>query len=285
MLRNARLYIVITLLLVALFNITGLVYAETNIPDANVPSSEQVSPYEVNLAKEELRGDFYKECVHNLWAALTIIVGGVLALILYTIFKDRKEYRIAVSDAKEAAKDAHEWEKEARDILESIDQKVDTKLKEIDKKANERKKETEIDRDISPLWNEAGKAYSAGDYETATKIWQEIYNKYKLESRPFFNNWGSSLLHWGEQETGRKQEQLLNQAIEKYLKAESYTEGVAAYNIACCYAMLNKEEECRSWMEIGNKTGRLLSWKLTSTDAHLKKYAGEDWFIKIWDKS
>jgi len=49
---NARQCTIITILLAAIFNISGHVYAEVNIPDANAQSLEHVLPSAVHLAKE-----------------------------------------------------------------------------------------------------------------------------------------------------------------------------------------------------------------------------------------
>ena len=54
---------------------------------------------------------------------------------------------------------------------------------------------------------------------------------------------------------------MAKEAIDKYSKAEKFTEGTAAYNIACCYAILNERENCKKWLETAKRTGRLLSWE------------------------
>ena len=75
---------------------------------------------------------------------------------------------------------------------------------------------------------------------------------------------------------------MAKEAIKKYLKSEEFTKGIAAYNIACCYAILENENKCEEWLKIAKETGRLLSKERASNDRDLKKYAKEDWFKQIW---
>lgn len=238
----------------------------------------------VRVAKAELKGEFYKECVNSLQVALGIIVTIVAGFAVYAIFKDRQEYRRAVEDAKEACERTREYGREAQNKLDAIDKKVDEKLAEIEKKASERKEETERDRDISYQWNEAGRAYSAGDHEKAAQLWEKIYQDYKHESRPFYNNWGSSLLNWAKQKDKSDPERkaLLEKAAEKFKKAEAYTRGIAAYNLACIYGnnLLNDEEECKKWLKVGEETGRLLTQERAMKEEDFGDFRNKEWFLK-----
>lgn len=138
---------------------------------------------------------------------------------------------------------------------------------------------------IDDLWTKAGTAYTTGHYEEAAEIWRQINDKFKPNTRQFFNNWGSSLLNWaGTIENKNRRETLASEAIKKYLKAEGFTKGTAAYNIACCYAIRDEYEKCEEWLKTAKETERLLSWKQASNDRDLKKYANEVWFKQIWEK-
>ncbi|MBN2456418.1 MAG: hypothetical protein JXB29_07800 [Sedimentisphaerales bacterium] len=142
---------------------------------------------------------------------------------------------------------------------------------------------TEEKVNIDDLWTKAGTAYSLGHYEDAAEIWRQINSKFKANTRQFFNNWGSSLLNWaGTTENKNKRVRLASEAIEQYLKAEEFTKGIAAYNIACCYAILDNEDECEKWLNTAKETERLLSWKRASEDKDLKKYAVRQWFKNLW---
>jgi tetratricopeptide (TPR) repeat protein len=143
---------------------------------------------------------------------------------------------------------------------------------------------TEDKVEVKDLWNKAGTAYAMGHYEEAAEIWNQIYKKFKPNTRQFFNNWGSSLLNWaGTIEKREEQKGLANEAIKKYLKAEEFTEGTAAYNIACCHAILDDSDKCKEWLETAKRTSKLLSLEQAKTDRDLKKYAKEVWFLKIWE--
>ena len=214
---------------------------------------------QLQLAKEQLRGDFYKDSQDNLKLALGIIVTFVVGLILYTIFKDRKEYEKACENAERAydkaelsrtqAEQSHEkareYELKAQEILASISQLVADKLKEIDtktketmdaikaeakagqeeieKKGNEERQksleEAERQRKIFELFNKGTKASDAKDYETAADCYRQIVEDLKEEDKVVYNNWGYELTNLANLKKGKEAEDLFNQAIEKYKKA------------------------------------------------------------------
>ena len=186
---------------------------------------------QLQLVKEQLRSDFYKDSQDNLKWALGIIIAIVLGLIIYTIFKDRKEYEKACENAEKAydkaeqsrtqaeqsREKARDHELKAQEKLESISKLVADKLKEIDTKAKEtmdtikaeakagqveiekkgkeeRKKssdEAERQRKISELFNKGWKADEAKDYETAADCYRQIAEELKEENDPNVYN------NWG----------------------------------------------------------------------------------------
>ena len=264
---------------------------KTEVSDKDFTHSKQIassqSSDEIRLAKAELEAEFYKEHVSSLRWALGIIVAGVLALIFYTIFKDRKEYEKAVSDAKQAAKEARDYEEKAQHRLASINKEVEAKLKEIERKGKEQVKKllesAKNLQEISFLWNKAAEAYAVQDYETATEIWRKIYDEYKLDNRPFCNNWGSSLLNLARQmkESDPNRKKLLIEAAEKYKKAEKFTKGIAAFNLGCIYALLDDKNECRKWLELGSEQGVLPTRERAEKDPDLSSVRDENWFQEL----
>ena len=186
---------------------------------------------QLQLAKEQLRGDFYKDSQDNLKLALGIIVTFVVGLILYTVFKDRKEYEKACENAEKAynkaelsrtqaeqsREKAREYELKAQEKLASINQLVADKLKEIntkaketmdaikaeakagqveiEKKGNEERqkslKEAKRQREISELFNKGWKADEAKDYETAADCNRQIVEDLKEDKNPYVYN------NWG----------------------------------------------------------------------------------------
>jgi len=67
-------------------------------PAPRQKSAGSIENPQLQLAKEQLRSEFYKDSQDNLKWALGIIIAIVLGLIIYTIFKDKKEYEKAWDD-------------------------------------------------------------------------------------------------------------------------------------------------------------------------------------------
>ena len=141
------------------------------------------------------------------------------------------------------------------------------------------KRETERFEEII---KEAGRAYSNQDYERAEKIWEEIYKKHmnKVRRRPFYNNWGSTLLKLAKQKDNKeKRDQFLRKAAEKYKEAEKVTRGIAAHNLAHIYELLGEEEERKYWVQVVKESEGLPSRRQTvvykSTDEISSESASE----------
>lgn len=137
---------------------------------------------------------------------------------------------------------------------------------------------TEDKLEVNDLWHKAGVAHGIGHYEDAVEIWNQIFKKFKPNSRQFFNNWGSSLLNLAKQRKGNEKNKLLSEAAEKYKKAENFTRGIAAYNLSSIYALLNKKEECKEWLETAKETGRMLPKAKFKCDDAFENMRGEEWF-------
>jgi len=193
---------------------------------------------QLQLAKEQLRGDFYKDSQDNLKSALytlfTITVAVILSafgVIAYFIFKDKKDYKDAVEaakeaarDAKESAKNARDLEKEARVVLADIGKQTTAKLKEIEKKGNEERQKSleqaERQRKISELLNKGWKAIEAKDYETAADCFRQIVEDLKEDKNPHvYNNWATALLRLAKLKKGTEAEEFFKHALRKYQKA------------------------------------------------------------------
>jgi len=203
-------------------------------PSSNADKQEPAVSKEnsqLELAKEQLRGDFYKDSQDNLKLALGIIVTFVVGLILYTVFKDRKEYEKACANAEKAydkaelsrtqaekaCENARGYERQAQDVLEDIEKRAKTKLEEIDTRANDKQEnidklvadkleeiekisnkqkeesssEFERQRKISELFNKGWKVNEAKDYETAADCYRQIVEEQKEDKDPDVYN------NWG----------------------------------------------------------------------------------------
>jgi len=82
----------------------------------------------------------YQESVTNLKWAIGIILGIMIVFGAYIIFQDRKEYKVAVNNAKEASDKAEYYRDEAQSQLSKLTQEgeqVITRINEIKKEAIE----------------------------------------------------------------------------------------------------------------------------------------------------
>ncbi len=387
----------------------------------------QINSDAIRAAKAELRAEMYKDSADSLKWALGIIIGLVIIFVGYAVFKDTREYRQAVADAKQALSQAREaskeardasdkardWEEKAREKLASIDEKVADKLKEIEAKgkasitdlAQEGKKQRKISElftkginahqrkddvlaaeyfeqivkidptnvpalnnwsaalgdlartkegdeasnlssqscekcervikikpnfalaynnwavalitlaetkeddeaygllgqacekcvkaiKIKPNYAEAYNSWGAalaeqGKIKSDDKLFEQAYEKYKktVELKPSYlearNNWGAALLHQARIKTGKKRKNLLDEAKEKCLKAESIKTGEGSYNLACVCASLDDEKECKKWLKTGEQAGTLSTRKHAMGDDDLKSVRSKQWFKEI----
>lgn len=217
------------------------------LKDAN-SSRLSIDELQVEIYKEGLECfrremDNYKWIINYSLIALGVIVA--LAGLFITLLSSNKKREITQAGKKQ--------------------------IEELDKEAGKQK-------EVSVLWNEGNNAYNEKDYDAAIKIWQKIDEEYKLKSRPFFNNWGSSLLNLAKQRTGDEREKLLLEAAEKYKKAENFTRGIAAYSLASICSLLDREDECKKWLEVAKETGRMLPKAKFSQNYDFEKMWGEAWF-------
>jgi tetratricopeptide (TPR) repeat protein len=250
---------------------------EPTPPPTTIQPTLSHSDETIRIARTELERDTYnqawKECQKSFdnikWViqiALTAI-GLILALFGLVIFKNSREFREAVSDARKACEKAEEWEEKARNTCNKIDDLVKTKLAEIEKKNEEQVKnatekidtlvkakleestkkiddKSENEKRISELWYSALKLDMKGKYEEAQDKYAELAN---LRPDDYWNykNWGISLFYLAKIRNDRL---LFEQACRKYEQAVKvkpdmheayYNWGIALGNLA----MLKGNEE------------------------------------------
>ena len=110
-------------------------------------------------------------------------------------------------------------------------------------------------------------------YEAALKI--------KPDMHEALNNWGSALISQGATKSGPEAERLFDQALEKALAAEELSPGAGSYNIACAFARLGQESNCREWLEKCKAQGKLPSADHIRNDADLAGVREQEWFEKF----
>jgi hypothetical protein len=74
---------------------------------------------------------------------------------------------------------------------------------------------------------------------------------------------------------------LIRQAREKCLAAETAVPGSSSYNLACTAALLEDEGECRRWLETSRDQKTLPSRKHLLTDPDLNFVRPLPWFQEL----
>ena len=208
-------------------------------------SEGQVESSAVETA-EAGRAEAYKESVGHLKWSLGIIVGLVVGLIIYTVFTNKREYKDALAEAREAARNARDACKEARESseramdceekaqkqlrriddtvkakLSEIDEVVIAKLREIEKEGREALDnlvtESKKQLEVSEAWSVGLRAMQKEDYEEAAREFEKV--ALKTKSAEAYNNWGVALRNLAERKEGAEGEELFAEAFEKHGKA------------------------------------------------------------------
>ena len=97
-----------------------------------------------------------------------------------------------------------------------------------------------------------------------------------------YDNWAGIFIHWSKLKRGTSEfENLLKQAEEKALNAESLRKGSAAYRVAKIYTLRNDKEECRKWLLAGQEAGTLPTRETAMKDSDLESVKDEGWFKAI----
>lgn len=245
----------------------------------------------------------YKETiVHMKWFInLAIMIG--LAFVSIGLF-----FIIYIGVVKTI--EINKWEKKADATISTIDTKVNTALKNIEDKGNEKidymTRKAKLYLDIVTYWNEAGNALQKGDRETADKFFDKInelgekerdgetdedsfklipfYDLFKIRAASMTANIpkGDNLFEMSKKEQDeQKKKQLLENVEKAYLKEENRKPGSASYKLACINAYMNNEDECRKWLKKGERGKTLPTKKYAEQDEDLKSVREKDWFKEI----
>jgi len=74
---------------------------------------------------------------------------------------------------------------------------------------------------------------------------------------------------------------IFKQSLQKFNEAEEFKEGIAAYMIACKYAVLNNTKKSLFWLEKGLKLDPIPSRKHTLADSDIDNIKDIDDFKRI----
>jgi tetratricopeptide (TPR) repeat protein len=100
-----------------------------------------------------------------------------------------------------------------------------------------------------------------------------------------YDNWGLALLRYIECFPSADTASILEQAKEKFLKAESLKPGTSAYNLACVFARQGDPEQCRHWLELAEQCKTLPSANEILQDSDFSSVRNEDWFQRFITKT
>jgi tetratricopeptide (TPR) repeat protein len=119
------------------------------------------------------------------------------------------------------------------------------------------------------------------------KLFEQAYEKYKnaVALKPSYydawNNWAAMLLYQSRNKTDQERKNLLREAKEKCLKAESIKTGSGAYNLACAHASLGEEKDCQKWLKTAEQAGTLPTRQKAMSDPDLKSMRNKKWFKQL----
>lgn len=220
---------------------------------------------------------------HLRWT-LGIMFTMFLAFVAYALFKDSKGYEIATQDAKDAARQASEWESRAHKTFTTIDSTVKMKLAEIELKGQETTakllKEIDQQRRLLELWAEI--TFRQGDEEAIYMIVEKILevdpnNAIAMQMLP---SMALMVAYYSEKDSPRRME-WAKKAIGLCKEREAAERGCQAFNLAWAYTMLGDEDECQNWLKIGEETGKLPVRKEKIGVDVFYEFRNRDWFKQI----
>jgi tetratricopeptide (TPR) repeat protein len=96
-----------------------------------------------------------------------------------------------------------------------------------------------------------------------------------------YDNWGVALLNYAERVPADQGADILEQAKDKFLRAESLKPGTSAYNLACVFARQGDSEQCRHWLEVAQHYQTLIPADEIREDPDLLSVRNEEWFTNL----
>ena len=108
--------------------------------------------------------------------------------------------------------------------------------------------------------------------EEADRIFEQAYEKYQaaLKIKPdlheAFINWGNALSEQAKTKQGDQRSELLREAQERLLEGERVKEGSCAFNLACAADLMGQVDDCRRWLLVALKHGKLTAKLMEDSD-------------------
>jgi len=121
--------------------------------------------------------------------------------------------------------------------------------------------------------------------EPADRLFGQACEKYRsaLKIKPdkheAFNNWGAALISQAKTRQGERRRELLGEAQTHLLAGERLKEGSCAFNLACIAALLGQADDCRRWLQVRLKQGKLTAKLMKDSD--LDSVRDLPWFKEV----
>jgi len=121
--------------------------------------------------------------------------------------------------------------------------------------------------------------------EQADRLFEQAYEKYQaaLKIKPdmheAFYNWGNALSEQAKTKQGDQRSELLREAQSHLMEGERVREGSCASNLACAADLLGQPDDCRHWLQVALKHGKLTAKVMKDSD--LDSVRDLPWFQEI----
>ncbi len=106
----------------------------------------------------------------------------------------------------------------------------------------------------------------------ADRLFEQAYEKCQaaLKIEPddhvAFSNWGAALILQARTRQGDQRMELLREAHAHLMEGERVKEGSCAFNLACAAALMGQVDDCRRWLLIALKHGKLTAKLMEDSD-------------------
>jgi tetratricopeptide (TPR) repeat protein len=151
----------------------------------------------------------------------------------------------------------------------------------FDEAINYFQKALKIQPNYSKALNNLALAYAnLGRYAEARELYKRVL-KIKPDMYEAYINWSALLVELSQKKQSQSRQDLLDEATDKCLKAESIKTGSASYNLACISALQGNKIRCREWLKLAEQAGTLPSREHAMSDTDLETVRNEEWFKQI----
>jgi hypothetical protein len=103
------------------------------------------------------------------------------------------------------------------------------------------------DEDAKAYFERGAESITEGRFQEAIELLKEAV-RIKPDWADAYSAWGGAIMYLAQKKVGQTRQELIAEAKEKCLKAESIKTGKGAYNLACISALIGDKAECQKWL-------------------------------------